>query len=100
MLDMFENWVKANSSDWNKKGIEVDEVGRHPKHYLMQSIWVKQSTQNAFGQIQIWESDNLYLMDFMALNNEGQDFYRHYEFTDTYDFDSWQNEYISFMCGV
>ena len=100
MLDIFKDWIKINTCYWNKKGIEVDEIGNHPKHYLVQSTWVKLSTPNAFGQIQVWEGDNLCLMDFMAINNEEQDFYRHYEFTDTHDFDGWQTEFVSFMCGV
>jgi len=98
MIDEFEKWVATNSNYWNTLGIVVDEIGRHPQHYLSQSTWIKLSTQTAFGQIQIWEGDKLFLMDFMAINIDEHDFYRHYEFVDAHDFDGWQKEFVSFMC--
>ena len=99
MIEIFEEWVKSHSTYWNEMGITIDDIGSHPKHYFSPSTWVKLSTKTAFGQIQIWEGENLYLMDFMAVNDE-KDFYRHYEFTDVHNFDDWQKEFLSFMCGV
>ena len=103
MLKFFEDWAEENQNYWKQYDINVDEICR--SNMYVEMIIIKHSTTHALGQIEIragcGADGNLYLLDFMAVKVVGEySFNRHYEFTDTYDLDEWQEEYISFMCGL
>ena len=108
MLIVIEDWLEKTQSYWEQCNVQTIEIKRlSPPDYPIYLIVIQHETIHAAGSIEIrggnGEDGNLHQMDFQAITMNEQSFYRYYEFTDSCDacdFDKWQQEYISFICGV
>ena len=101
----FEDWLKESQNKWKRCNIDTTEITyQSPSDSPAYIVRIEQNTVYAMGEIKMrigsGESGNLYMMDFEALNTNNEHYYCHYEFLHDYNYDEWQNEYVSFMCGL
>lgn len=90
----FLNWINSKKKLWEKIGLSIDEIVE-AKH--THQTHVNLHSEDGFGHIALFESNNIYWVEFEAVAREFENFYKYFEFERLPCFDEVENEYIEFM---
>ncbi len=64
----FENWYKSNKEDWKKRGILLISSSYEWKTRHSYALFFKTTDKLGEGQIILYESNNIYWLDFEGAN--------------------------------
>lgn len=92
----FINWINSKKELWRKNGVSIDEI---VESYNTRQIHINLLSEAGFGHIALFESNNIYWVEFEAVAREFESFYKYFEFERLPCFDEIEDEYIVFMTG-
>lgn len=92
----FINWINSKEVLWEKKGLSIDEITELDHTH---QIHINLHSEDGYGHIALFESNNIYWVEFEAVAREFENFYKYFEFERLPSFDMVENEYIGFMTG-
>jgi hypothetical protein len=76
--------------------VSIDEI---VESYNTHQIHINLHSEDGFGHITLFESNNIYWVEFEAVAREFESFYKYFEFERLPCFDRVEDEYIVFMTG-
>ena len=91
----FEKWVKSKINSWKNKGVIVDKVGEaihaHQFH-------VEVHSEQGFGHIALYESNQIYWVDFEAATLNGGNYFQvNISYENSLSIEKISREFINFM---
>ncbi len=92
----FLNWINSKKVLWGKTGLSIDEIVESNHAH---QIHINLHSEDGFGHIALYESNEIYWVEFEAAVREFENFYKYFEFESLPCFDEVENEYIGFMTG-
>lgn len=93
----FKDWINTKKEIWEEHGLIIDDIVETTHAH---QIHVNLHSEDGFGHIGLFESNNIYWVEFEAVAREFENFYKYFEFERLPHFDSVEQEYICFMtCG-
>lgn len=92
----FINWINSKKELWGKSGLYIDEIveSNHANQ-----VHINLHSEDGFGHIALYESNNIYWVEFEASAGEFENFYKYFDFGRLPCFDEVENEYFEFMTG-
>lgn len=100
---MFYNWILEKEADWFKKKIIIEKIINTIEEPAIPSfpyVCVQHKSPYALGQIDLHRVHDGYIADFEAVRIEDEKFLAyHQEFSQTPNFDVWQERYVDFLCS-
>ncbi|AGF57461.1 MULTISPECIES: hypothetical protein [Clostridium] len=90
----FKNWINSKKELWKEQGLIMDEIIESTHAH---QIHINLHSNDGFGHIGLFESNNIYWVEFEATAREFEDFYRYFEFERLPCFDNVEQEYIRFI---
>lgn len=88
----FDNWYKSQLEFWKKENIEVEKSNYHNNIYgHSYGIFIK--FKNGYGEIHLYESNNIYWVDFFAI----KDLYDLFAESNITGHEAFLNTYVRFI---
>lgn len=92
----FKNWIGSKKELWKEQGLIIDEI---VESTYAHQIHINLHSDDGIGHIGLFESNNLYWVEFEAVAREFKNFYKYFEFEKLPCFNKIEQEYIWFMTG-
>ena len=92
----FEKWVNSKISIWKEQGVIADKVGEATHAH---QFHVEVYSEQGFGHIALYESNQIYWVDFEATTLNGGNYFQvdiHYE--SSLSIEKISHDFINFMC--
>lgn len=70
-------WIKSKSDEWKKQNVIIDETVESTHAH---QIHVNLHSDEGFGHIALYESNNIYWTDFEAVVRDFENYYKYIEF--------------------
>ena len=97
IFDGFKAWVRSKNDSWKKQGVNVNEIYEamhaHQIHVNLQS-------EVGYGHIGLYESNNIYWVEFEATARNLESYYKYIEFERLPDFQDLEVEYLNFLTST
>lgn len=94
IFESFKGWIDSTNEKWRKRNVTIHKIEEashaHQIHVHLQS-------EVAFGHIGLYESNNIYWVEFEAVTLDYEDFYKHIEFDTLPSFSDLEVEYVNFL---
>ncbi len=94
IFETFKDWIKSKDYEWEKHGVIIDEIIETTHAH---QIHVNSHSKIGFGHIGLYESNNIYWVEFEATAREFEDFYKYFEFDILPDFKDVVINYLQFL---
>ncbi|WBW99482.1 hypothetical protein [Oceanirhabdus sp. W0125-5] len=97
IFEDFKRWIVSKNGEWKIQNVIIEEIieSTHANQ-----IHVNLQSRDGFGHIGIFESNNLYWIEFEGVAGEFENFYKYDEFNELPDLRDFENEYIRFLTNT
>lgn len=92
----FKKWISNRRIIWEEYGLVIDSIADASHAH---QIHVDLHSKVGFGHIGFFESNNIYWVEFEAVIEGAENFYKYYEFDKLPSFNIIEEEYLCFMTG-
>lgn len=92
----FKNWIDSKKELWKGYGLIIDEIVESTHAH---QIHTNLHSEDGFGHIGLFESNNIYWVEFEAVARGFENFYKCFEFERLPCLDNVEQEYIRFLTG-
>lgn len=90
----FKSWIDSKKENWNLNGIVISDIMERTHAH---QIHVNADSKSAFSHIALYESNNIYWIEFQAVNLYEVNYYKYIEFKEFPNLDDYEEEYLHFM---
>lgn len=94
IFEDFKIWIRDKSNEWKKQNVTINEIVESAHAH---QIHVNLQSEDGYGHIGLFESSNIYWIEFEASARNFEDFYKYIEFDRLPDFNGIEIEYIQFL---
>jgi len=94
IFEDFKSWIDSKKDKWEKQDLIIDNIIESTHAH---QIHVNLHAKVGVGHIGLFESNNIYWVEFEAVAREFENFYKHFEFNELPCFNSIEEEYLYFL---
>lgn len=94
IFDDFKIWIKSRDNEWKKRDVIIDEIVESTHAH---QIHINLHSAVGYGHIGLFESNNIYWVEFEAVARDFENFYKYFEFDKLPCFNSVEEEYLYFI---
>ena len=97
IFEDFLAWIKSKDGNWKTREVIIDEIVESTHAH---QIHINLHSEFGFGHIALYESNDIYWIEFEAVARDFENFYRYFEFDTLPIFDEVELEYIEFLAKM
>lgn len=94
IFEDFLKWIKSIVDVWKKQDVNIREIVE-PTH--AHQIHINLDSEVGYGHIGLYESNNIYWIEFEAVARDFESYYKYIELDKLPDFHDLEMEYIEFL---
>lgn len=92
----FKKWVNSKISTWKEQGVIVDKAGEATHAH---QFHVEVHSEEGFGHIALYESNQIYWVDFEAATLNGGNYFQvDISYENSLSIEKISHDFIDFMC--
>lgn len=96
LFNDFEKWVNSKISTWKEQGVIVDKAGEATHAH---QFHVEIHSDQGFGHIALYESNQIYWVDFEAATLNGGNYFQvDIPYENSLSIEKISRDFINFMC--
>jgi len=92
----FKYWIDNKKELWKEQGLIIDE---NVESMHAHQIHINLHSEDGFGHIGLFESSDIYWVEFEGVARNFENFYKYIEFDTLPDFQEAEMEYLHFIVG-
>lgn len=94
IFEDFKAWAVSRNADWKKQNVIIEEIIESTHAH---QIHVNLQSEDGFGHIGLFESNNIYWIEFEGVARDFENFYKYVEFDELPDLSCLENDYLRFL---